>query len=406
MRTLARSVIGGSLLVALAGIHPASAATARTWHVAAGGTGDACTPSQPCGILSAFTQAQDGDTVLIGSGTYGSPAAPLTQTLGSASKSLTVRGVGRTKPVIYSASATQGLLLDGATPSSVSWLRLIYSGGEYPAVIFGGTADRIDVLSLTGNACQFSGTMTNSVCSSRVGSGIYISGSPTLINDDFLSDASCAVYAFGYNFSPVINIRNSIASGANGCDIKGEIGDGLSTVTYNVDHSQYVDEVGSVTFNNTADVVSAPSFVDRIDGDLREAAAAGSIDRGSNAAPHGSIDLAGNPRVLGSAVDIGAYEHLIRPSLGKLSITARTKHSISAAVAVNPHGLPTAVQLAVARHGYTIVLDPKSAGAGTKPKTVKFTLGDLPRHAKCKVYAIASSAGGTSVGRAVSTATK
>jgi hypothetical protein len=408
MSRLLRPIVGGSILVVLAAAPASYAVSARTWHVAAAGRGDACTKSHPCGIVSAFNQAQSGDTILIGPGSYGSVAGPLTQTLGDGNRALTVVGQGKKKPTIYSAAAVQGILLGGDGPSSVSWLRIVHSGSG-PAVIFDGFADRIDVLALSGNACQFSGTMRNSVCWSRQGTGLFEGGGATLTNDDFISDASCGIYASGYQTDLVVNIHNTLVSGGNNCDVEGQTGGAPEgTVTFDVDHSQYVHEVtmGNVTFNDSADIVSAPSFANRDGGDLREAAGAPSIDHGSAAAKPGALDLAGNPRVLGHAVDIGAYEHLLAPSLAHFSVTKRTKHSITTTVRVNPRGLLTAVRLAASRHHRTILLDPKNAGAGTKAKRLTLQLGDLPRHATYKVQAIATNVGGTTAANPVTAKTK
>ena len=52
---------------------------------------------------------------------------------------------------------------------------------------------------------------------------------------------------------------------------------------------------------------AAPLFVNTEAGDFREAAGSPTIDAGL-ADELGPLDLAGNPRVLGSAPDIGAYE--------------------------------------------------------------------------------------------------
>src|SRR5262249_55412407 len=51
-----------------------------------------------------------------------------------------------------------------------------------------------------------------------------------------------------------------------------------------------------------------PAFVDRAAGDFREAAGSPTIDAGASDPLDGELDFAGNPRVLGPAPDIGAYE--------------------------------------------------------------------------------------------------
>ena len=60
-----------------------------------------------------------------------------------------------------------------------------------------------------------------------------------------------------------------------------------------------------------------PVFVNAENGDFREAAGSPTIDAGI-ADQLGPLDLAGNPRILGAAPDIGAYEFVPPPAVAVL----------------------------------------------------------------------------------------
>ena len=56
-------------------------------------------------------------------------------------------------------------------------------------------------------------------------------------------------------------------------------------------------------------ITGAPLFVNQAGGDFRLQYGSPCINAGNNAFAPGGTDLAGNPRLRGSAVDLGAYEY-------------------------------------------------------------------------------------------------
>jgi parallel beta-helix repeat protein len=91
----------------------------------------------------------------------------------------------------------------------------------------------------------------------------------------------------------------------------------MTPATVTLNYSDYADNTldpnniagnGTVTANNS--IVSDPLFVDAGSGDYHLQAISPCIDTGSNAlVPAGiTTDLEGNPRIVGTAVDMGAYE--------------------------------------------------------------------------------------------------
>ena len=59
----------------------------------------------------------------------------------------------------------------------------------------------------------------------------------------------------------------------------------------------------------SGNITNAPGFVDRAGGDLRLGLGSACIDAGNSALIPGTLDLDGNARIAGSAVDMGAYEY-------------------------------------------------------------------------------------------------
>jgi hypothetical protein len=69
-----------------------------------------------------------------------------------------------------------------------------------------------------------------------------------------------------------------------------------------------------------------PLFVDAASGDYRLSVASPCLDAGNNALAVGSVDLRGNPRIMGSSVDVGAYE---QPPIGASPLHCRHENGIS-----------------------------------------------------------------------------
>src|SRR5262249_17252355 len=142
---------------------------------------------------------------------------------------------------------------------------------------------------------------------------------------------SIGVEAFDSNFeepgSYLLDMRNSIVSGGS-VDIlaaKGAGGPGnIVVANSNFDTSAAKPPA---TLTGVADQHAPPLSVEAAAGAYREAPGSPTIDAGSSEGV-GALDLAGNPRLLGSAPDIGAYEFVPAPpaaaALTALSVTPRS----------------------------------------------------------------------------------
>jgi hypothetical protein len=105
-----------------------------------------------------------------------------------------------------------------------------------------------------------------------------------------------------------LDLKNVIARGDE-TDLRA-MGNTHGTTEVAVSNSNFatskVDAGGTITAG-AGDQTAPPLFVNAAGGDYREAAGSPTIDAGV-ADQLGALDLAGNPRVLGTAPDIGAFE--------------------------------------------------------------------------------------------------
>lgn len=62
-------------------------------------------------------------------------------------------------------------------------------------------------------------------------------------------------------------------------------------------------------FGESGNITNPPSFVDLVGGDFHLQADSPCVDAGNSALASGLVDLEGNPRIIGSAVDLGAFEY-------------------------------------------------------------------------------------------------
>jgi parallel beta-helix repeat protein len=148
--------------------------------------------------------------------------------------------------------------------------------------------------------CTFIGNTASSA-----GGGIYddSTSSPTLINCTFNGNSGGAGGAMENASSSAPTLTNCVLYGDTG-----EISGGSPAVTFS-------DIQGG--FTGTGNINADPRFVDTAEGDLELQPGSPAINTGSNAALPGgdTTDLAGNPRIFGGTVDMGAYE-----SEGALSV--------------------------------------------------------------------------------------
>jgi hypothetical protein len=112
--------------------------------------------------------------------------------------------------------------------------------------------------------------------------------------------------------SHTLVLGNSIASGST-FDLRAEdSANGPGIIQVSNSNFDTISATGAASISGPANQQAPPAFVDAAAGDYREAPGSPTIDAGSSEGI-GPLDLAGNPRLLGAAPDIGAFEFVPAP---------------------------------------------------------------------------------------------
>jgi hypothetical protein len=414
-RLVVVAAIVGAGAVGIAGAAGANPSTVR-WASPAGVASATCPKSAPCDIVTAINDAPAKSEVVVEPGTYGSPAA-LTTTLVDTNGDLDIHGLaGKPAPLIVSVgSGTFGgfFITHG---SHLSDLRVDYSGtpsSQYGVAVYlnSGSADHLAVLATTGFgniACDVTTSLTDSTCFDTAPNGDAIS--PTALGDINLVLKGVTAEATGNGAAGIdlggtpaphlyVTVTNSIIHGAAAdlAEATPQTGQ-LERIT--IAHSDYSTRypatpgTGESFVVGAGNVSAAPKFVNAAGGNFKEQRGSPTVNKGAADSAH-DTDLAGNPRTLGEAPDMGAYELLQRPVVANLTVTTKRVTSATLTVSANPEGLATTVQLR-AVHGQVTISPPAvKVGAGIATKRVRLVVRGLARRTKYTVYAVARNAAGT-----------
>lgn len=292
-------------------------------YAAPAGSGTACTQGAPCSLQQAITAAGANDEVIVGAGSYtvgATIAAP------PAATNLYIHGdLGGPMPHIEATTPATPISFSG-TGGHLSYLDIANTGTSAwgSACPYGGRLDRLRLRISGGGSIGiyvFSNcTVTDSVlvvggesaigllATSITGPIAVVARNLTVLATGKESVGISASYNGIVSGSVSIDLKNSIASGVK-ADLfaSGSLGTGSIAVTnsnFDLATASPPSKIEGVS-NQTA----PPLFVNSAAGDYREAAGSPTIDAGSSDGI-AAADLDGNPRSLGAAPDIGAYEYV------------------------------------------------------------------------------------------------
>lgn len=394
-----------------------SAATLLTGQAAQAGTvtytaryasptgplGASCAKAHPCAITTAINDAPDFSKVLLQSGTYGSSQHQLTTELQSAAE-LEIEGGSATRPATIWSSAPTVLQVTTA-PSDVADVVIHGSGGIGGFTNLSGvTASHLEVLaSFADSACTIGGVLVDSVC---VNSGPH----DDAIDDTFngtaaISGVTAIESGMGGDAlvdeednaaTSIVDVSNSILRGA-GDDVA--VIQPAGTASVQLTNSDYrpaetaTPQGGTIT-HVPSDISANPLFVDATANNYREQIGSPTINRGKAVHGQPGTDLAGEPRVLGRSQDIGAYEFVPAPAIGRITVSHRSSDALRIRIPVNPEGLPTQVR-AVATHG-TATLHSHwiSVGHGRASRRITLTVRGLTARTSYLLVVTARNKGG------------
>jgi hypothetical protein len=357
----ALSLVGAAIVVAAVVQSPAAATvpSGALW-ASPGGSGTKCTKAAPCSIEQGFSSVPMNGTLVLDPGSYGTEAAPLTATLQSSTAR--VEGEpGKPAPTIVSDVAGDS---DGFVAEDVSHLRMLDLAEGDGLIVEGGVMDHVAVFAdttKTAAACvSLNSLVTNSLCVNTglgaYGLGVLTEGSvPLTVQastavDTRSKSGGVAVGNLDSHSTGVISLINVLAVGGSGGAVSGVFETGLTHANTTVEMSHcdakglvsHTSIHGSLTIHhNRTDITGAPKFVNAAGDNFAERAGSPTINRGVKNLLEGATDLAGRPRVLGTAPDIGAYEFAQPPAGLRMTVLTKTAHSIRVKVSANPEGLLT-----------------------------------------------------------------
>ncbi|HVY96687.1 MAG TPA: choice-of-anchor Q domain-containing protein [Solirubrobacterales bacterium] len=304
---------GLAMALALADV----AEAAQRYAAPAGSGPEPCVQANPCALEPAVKKAKAGDEVIVGAGSYtiGAPVYPE-----GLPQNVFIHGdFGGPMPKVEAKGVGSALSISGSG-SRLSYLWLTASQSTPVACFEGATLERIRseasgefgaAMSL-GPKCTARDSLALST--GKGGYGLVVTGSlstSTAVARNVTAIASGAnsygVYSTCFACIPIgsisLNLKNAIVSGG-AYDLITSGPAAIEVGNSNFDGPEY--EFSSVT-DLGGNQSAPPLFVDAPAGDYREAPGSPTIDAGVSDAL-GATDLAGNPRTIGSAPDIGAYE--------------------------------------------------------------------------------------------------
>lgn len=95
-----------------------------------------------------------------------------------------------------------------------------------------------------------------------------------------------------------------------------------------------------------------------------------------------------------------------RPSVTRLHVTNRTVHTLSFSARVNPKGLATKAELIAKYQSRIVGGATRSAGSGSNPRTLSFTITHLHAHRTFHIRVVATNSAGTTTSQAITATTR
>jgi hypothetical protein len=339
-----RLVLGPVLSLALlAGVGAAGAQAAQR-YAAPGAAGVDCTVQEPCSFPDAVNGASANDEVIVMAGEYTISGAPLNVVYGG----LQIHGdLAGPMPRVVAELGGWPAINMSAEGSSLSYIEVVNTETEAVGVrcmsasrvegvralgVGEGAAGLVQLGNCLVRDSLLRGEGTNSL---GIESLAVNSGEPasTVRNVTAIAAGPNSVGIQSRYTGPsgghhTLVLSNSIGGGGQ-FDLRAEdSANGPGVIAVSNSNFDSFSALGAASVSGAANQLAPPVFVDAAAADYREAAGSPTIDAGSTEGI-GALDLAGNPRSLGAAPDIGAFEFVPLPPgaagvLTALSVTPRS----------------------------------------------------------------------------------
>ncbi|HEX6229649.1 MAG TPA: choice-of-anchor Q domain-containing protein [Solirubrobacterales bacterium] len=299
-----------------------SVAGAAQRYAAPGGSGEACTQAIPCTLAEAITKAKGGDEVIVGAGTYTVAASLMPE-----SPNVHVHGeFSGPMPKVVGVGEKNVPILVPAMGGRLSYLEITHDGTNAYAASCnpGGIIERVRLVATGPEAIALTLIRECTVRDSLIlaegtkARAVHAFGYQPITAKTLVSNVT--VIATGSESTGLDAEYTDLAAGSYSVELRNSIvaGDAFDLFAANsiggpahieVSNSNFdvATSIAPATISGAANQTAPPVFIDSVNGDYREAPTSPTIDAGL-ADQIGTLDLAGNPRVLGVAPDIGAYE--------------------------------------------------------------------------------------------------
>jgi hypothetical protein len=282
-----------------------------------------------------------------GGGMYSILGSPMLRNVTFTANSSANRGGGffaeRGSPTFINCSFTHNSSLqggaissgDGAYPntSTIKLTHTVFKNNN--ATNFGGGVD------MQYGSAAFNNVLFYQDTANSGGAVSVTSGSSTFSNVTFNGNAATGSYAPNgnggggiYLWLSTAALKNVILWGNSGSPLyNGEVLSSMNS-TITLSHSIVLDSLnsdggygvlnlhGGVDVDSGGNIFKDPLFVSAGSGDLRLNSGSPAIDAGIKTVVASTSDLNGNPRIVGSAVDMGAYEYQSATAAAADSVTA------------------------------------------------------------------------------------
>lgn len=312
--------------IAAAGCLHVSQADAAQRFATEAGTGAVCSQAAPCGIETAVEGAVANDDVTVAPGTYDLGNHDLFASVAN----LSVHGpAGGPRPrIVSSASVLRGLGANGTYRD----LTIVESSGNAEFGVFlrnGSLGERLEVTAAgTLGACTITNgvILRDSVCRSTAPSSFAIRDSTGSNSTTTVENVTAIATGAGSEgiivqaagaVDVTMFLRNVIAQGED-FDVQAFTSAVGSSATATLVTSNYATAdatIGPGTESVTSpgnpaagNQVGNPVFANPAAGDFHQLNSSPTIDNGTTDSATGSLDLDGEQRVQGAAIDIGADE--------------------------------------------------------------------------------------------------
>jgi hypothetical protein len=387
-------------LACVVALTAASSAQAEQRYASPSGSGAGCTQEAPCSLEEAVTKVKSGDEVIVEAGTYpvaatvaaplgsesfeihGDPAGPM-PTIESASKGPPITAFGAGVRMRYLRLVAHGEHGEGVVcpdKGSLDQVEAAVTGKSSTAILLIEDCSVRDSLALaTGNSST--ALVASSVSGLVVGHVRNVTAIASAPSETHAVRASDYDLAFGGGYT--LDAKNLIAR-AGTADLS-TTSFGFSPASISVAYSNFgtTEELSAIE-EGAGDQHTPPLFVDPAAGDYREAPGSPTIDAGTTEGI-GSLDLGGNPRIVGAAPDIGAYEFVppqapTPAQIQSLAISPKAFRAAKAGGAIaskkKARGAPVGAKVNYSLSGNAnaeFTVERKTAGRRVKGKCLKST---------------------------------